>query len=413
MIRVMVVDDSPLVRKLVTDILTADPEITVCATAATGELALRKLQKEKPDVITMDIDMPGMGGIVAMAEIMRVRPTAVIVLSALATRGADQTIRALEGGAVDFIAKPTASISGGVQQVARELVEKVKAASRINIGRLGRMVAESAMLKPVPKGAPANPPGSGAARSEAARSGAARSEAAGSGAAGSGPSTSGQDGSAPAVQQAPGAPAAGPCPPFEIVAIGASTGGPVALKTVLSDLPRDFPVGIVVVQHMPPFFTGAFAARLHALSALEVKEAAQGDEILPGRVLVAPGDRHMTVVRSDGKARVLLRDDEPVNGHRPSVDVLMGSVADEYGCAAVGVIMTGMGKDGARGIARLKSRGGTVIAQDAETSVIFGMNGEVVRSGLADAVVPVTGIAAELRRRLQPSAVQLHGSLKG
>jgi two-component system chemotaxis response regulator CheB len=368
MIRVMVVDDSPLVRKLVSDILTADPEITVCATAASGEIALRKLDKEKPDVITMDIEMPGMSGMVAIAEIMRARPTAVIVLSALATRGADQTIRALEGGAVDFIAKPSASISGGVQQVARELVEKVKAASRINIGRLGRMVAQSNASRPALTAAQAAA-------------------------------------SSPGTPQ-PAAPVPVPCPPFEIVAIGASTGGPVALKTVLCELPRDFPAGIVVVQHMPPFFTGAFAARLHNLSALDVKEAAHGDEILPGRVLLAPGDRHMTVARSDGKARVLLNDDEPVSGHRPSVDVLMRSVADEYGCSAVGVIMTGMGKDGALGIARLKSRGGSVIAQDAETSVIFGMNGEVVRNGLADAVVPVSGIAAELRQRLQPAVAQ-------
>jgi two-component system chemotaxis response regulator CheB len=352
MIRVLVVDDSPLVRKIVTDILSADPEIAVCATAASGEIALRKLEKERPDVVTMDLDMPGIGGVETIARIMRDRPTSVIVLSALAQKGADQTIQALEKGAVDFIQKPSASVSGGVALVARELLEKVKEAARVDPARVGALASER----------------------KARRA---------------------------AVRVAPHSPVAGPCPPFDIVAIGASTGGPVALKTVLRDLPRDFPAAIAVVQHMPAMFTRAFATRLDGLCALSVKEAEDGDAILPGRVLLAPGNRHMVVARSDGEARVLLTDDQPVGGHRPSVDVLMDSVAARYGCSAIGVIMTGMGKDGARGIARLRERGGWIIAQDEGSSVVFGMNGEVVRSGNADQVEPVMAIAAALRERVQ------------
>jgi two-component system chemotaxis response regulator CheB len=355
-IRVLVVDDSPLVRKVVSDILSGDPGISVCATASTAEIALRKLEKEKPDVITMDIEMPGMGGVEGIGRIMARRPTAVIVLSALAQKGAEETIRALERGAVDFIQKPSASPSGGVAQVARELVEKVKEAARVHPRHLRAAAAEPA----------------------------ARALA----------------------RPAPGSPDAGPCPPFEIVAIGASTGGPMALKTVLRDLPADFPAGVAVVQHMPAVFTGAFAARLNGLCALSVKEAEEGDEILAGRVLVAPGGRHMTVTRADGRCLVRLSDDDPVSGHRPSVDVLMASVAEEYGCSAVGVIMTGMGKDGARGIARLRERGGWVIAQDEESSVVFGMNGEVVRNGHAHRVEPVHAIAGVLRERVAGKGVK-------
>ncbi|HTP58049.1 MAG TPA: chemotaxis protein CheB, partial [Spirochaetia bacterium] len=183
----------------------------------------------------------------------------------------------------------------------------------------------------------------------------------------------------------------------DLVAIGTSTGGPVALKTVLSLLPGDFPVGLVVVQHMPPVFTKAFAERLDSCCAVRVKEAENGDPILPGRVLIAPGNWHMTVTRFGAEPRVLLNQNDPVNGHRPSVDVLMRSVAREWGARAVGVIMTGMGKDGAEGLRELYARGGRVIAQDKATSVIYGMNKEVVQNGNAHEVVPVDQIASRLR----------------
>jgi two-component system chemotaxis response regulator CheB len=340
-IRVMVVDDSALVRRIATDILTADPEITVVATAAQAEFALMKLYKEKPDVITLDLEMPGMGGLEAIRRIMATRPTPIIVLSAHAQKGAELTLQALDLGAVDFVLKPSTSLSGGIDAIARELTEKVKDAARI--------------VFPAPA---ASVP-------------------------------------APAVPARP-VRAFGEGTECELVAIGTSTGGPVALKTVLSMLPGDLPVGLVVVQHMPPVFTKAFAERLDSCCELSVKEAENGDAILPGRVLLAPGNWHMTVSKFGTEPHVSLNQAENVNGHRPSVDVLMHSVAMEYGSRAVGVIMTGMGKDGAEGLSELHRRGGRVIAQDKDSSVIYGMNREVVQNGSADDVVPVNDIAQRI-----------------
>lgn len=354
MIRVMIVDDSVLVRRIASDILSADPEIVIAATAANAEFALLKLERERPDVITLDLEMPGMGGLEAIRRIMSVRPTPIIVMSAHAQKGAQLTLAALEAGAVDFVLKPSSSLSGGIPAIARELIEKVRDAARIVL--------------------PSSPPFG--ATLEASR---------------------GVEGAA-ALLSAPGAapssPAANGC---DLVAIGTSTGGPVALKTVLTQLPADFPVGILVVQHMPPVFTKAFADRLDSCCAVRVKEAENGDPVLPGRVLIAAGNRHLTVSRAGAEPRVFLSQGETVNGHRPSVDVLMRSVAREYSSRAVGVIMTGMGRDGAEGLRELRARGGYVIAQDKSTSVIFGMNREVVQNGDAHEVVPVDQIASRLR----------------
>jgi two-component system, chemotaxis family, protein-glutamate methylesterase/glutaminase len=354
-IRVMVVDDSALVRKIATDILTADPEIAVVATAAQGEFALQKLTREQPDVITLDMEMPGMGGLETIRQIMGLRPTPIIVMSAHAAKGADLTLQALELGAVDFVLKPSNSLSGGIPAIARELVEKVKSAARIVVQapKGGERPRETPTARREP---PAEPP-------RLARE----------------------------------------CGPddFDLVAIGTSTGGPVALKTVLTQLPAGLPVGVVVVQHMPPVFTKAFADRLDSCCKVRVKEAEDGDAILPGRVLLAPGNWHMTVTRFGGEPRVALNQNESVNGHRPSVDVLIHSVALEYGCHAVGVIMTGMGKDGAEGMRELRKRGGHVIAQDKDSSVIYGMNREVVQNGDANEVVSVDSIAARIQERLR------------
>jgi two-component system, chemotaxis family, protein-glutamate methylesterase/glutaminase len=352
MIRVMVVDDSALVRRIASDILVSDPEIQVVATAAQAEFALPKLQKERPDVITLDLEMPGMGGLEAIRRIMSIQPTPIIVLSAHAQKGAELTLQALELGAVDFVLKPSNSLSGGIPAVAKELVEKVKDAARVVV-----------TARPAPAREPAREP-------------------------------------APVEPPSRLAPAERETGEYELVAIGTSTGGPVALKCVLQGLPEGLPAGVVVVQHMPPVFTKAFADRLNGCCRLAVKEAEHGDAILPGRVLLAPGNFHMTVSRFGGEPRVLLNQEENVNGHRPSVDVLMYSVAMEYGARAVGVIMTGMGKDGAEGLHQLRRRGGHVIAQDKETSVIYGMNREVVQAGDAHEVVPVEQIAARIQERL-------------
>jgi two-component system chemotaxis response regulator CheB len=350
----MVVDDSPLVRRIASDILSADSEITVAATAANAEFALAKLEKERPDVITLDIEMPGMGGLEAIRQIMAVRPTPIIVLSAHAQRGAELTLQALDLGAVDFVEKPSSSLSGGISAISIELVEKVKNAARI-------IFRELPASSRAPAQAPAAPP--------------------------------------PAAL-----PAEGEGGGYDLVAIGTSTGGPVALKTVLTMLPRELPVGIVVVQHMPPVFTKAFADRLNSCCQVSVKEAENGDLITPGQVLLAPGNWHMTVSRFGGESRVLLNQNESVNGHRPSVDVLMHSVALEYGNRALGVIMTGMGKDGADGLRALNRKGGHVIAQDKDSSVIYGMNKEVVQNGDAHEVVSVNDIAARIQASLRGKA---------
>ena len=358
MIRVMVVDDSALVRKIASDVLSSDPEIVVAATASTAEIAIARLDRERPDVITLDLEMPGMGGLEAIRRIMSLRPTPIVVMSAHAKKGADLTIRALEAGAVDFVLKPSSSLSGGIPAIARELTEKVRDAARVVVGLQGDtdIAPETAAETPYPA----------------------------------------------AVAAAPTVSPAAPACPLEaencdLVAIGTSTGGPVALKTVLSRLPKDFPVGVVVVQHMPPVFTKAFAERLDACCAVRVKEAENGDPILPARVLIAPGNWHMTVSRLGGEPRVLLNQEDAINGHRPSVDALMRSVAREYGPRACGVIMTGMGRDGADGLHELRARGGRVIAQDKGTSVIYGMNKEVIQNGDAHEVAPVDQIASRLR----------------
>jgi two-component system chemotaxis response regulator CheB len=372
----MVVDDSALVRRIASDILSADPEITVVATAVQAEFALMKLDKERPDVITLDLEMPGMGGLEAIRRIMAVRPTPIIVLSAHARKGAELTLQALDLGAVDFVLKPSTSLSGGINTVADELTEKVKNAARI----VFPPPAASAM----PPGAPPSVPAMPGTRASALSA-------------------------PPSTAAAPHAPPRAPVPrgefedgtECELVAIGTSTGGPVALKTVLSMLPGDLPVGIVVVQHMPPVFTRAFAERLDGSCELSVKEAENGDAILPGRVLLAPGNWHMVVSKLGSEPHITLNQGENVNGHRPSVDVLMHSVAGEYGSRAVGVIMTGMGRDGADGLRELHRRGGRVIAQDKDSSVIYGMNREVVQNGSADEVVPVDAIARRIVEALR------------
>jgi len=353
-IRVMVVDDSALVRRIASDILSSDPEIVIAATAANAEFALLKLERERPDVITLDLEMPGMGGLEAIRRIMIARPTPIIVMSAHAQKGAELTLAALEAGAVDFVLKPSNSLSGGIPAIARELIAKVRDAARI-------------VLQP---SAGPGIPLEGSSGGEAAAAPVSAPIA------------------APAASSAVNG--------CDLVAIGTSTGGPVALKTVLTQLPGDFPVGILVVQHMPPVFTKAFADRLDQCCAVRVKEAENGDAVLPGRVLIAPGNWHMTVSRSGAESRVLLTQGDAVNGHRPSIDVLMRSVAREYSSRGVGVIMTGMGRDGAEGLRELRARGGYVIAQDRSSSVIFGMNKEVVQNGDAHEVVPVNAIALRL-----------------
>jgi two-component system, chemotaxis family, protein-glutamate methylesterase/glutaminase len=337
-VRVLVVDDSALMRKLIPQMLAGDESIEVVGTAMDGSFCLKKIDELKPSVVTLDLEMPGMNGIDTLKEIMRREPVPVIVFSSHSTEGASVTMKALGLGAFDFVTKPK-DASAHMAETAKELIAKVKAAAECKLKP--RMIA----------GIPPKP----------------------------------QKASAPS-----GA-------PTKVVAIGVSTGGPQALEYLLSQLPGDFPGTIVVVQHMPDGFTDMFARRLDELSPLRVKEAQSGDVLQPGRVLICPGSRHMKVKRLPMGDIVVLSDDARVNGHRPSVDVLLRSVAEEFRSQAVAVLMTGMGDDGAEGLGAVKKEGGMTIAQSEESCVVYGMPKAAIERGYAIRVVGLDVMGATLQ----------------
>jgi two-component system chemotaxis response regulator CheB len=336
-IRVLVVDDSALMRKMIPQMLDADESIDVVGTAMDGTFCLKKIEELKPNVITLDLEMPGMNGIDTLKEIMRHHPVPVIVFSSHSTEGASVTMKALALGAFDFVPKPK-DTSAHMAETARELIAKVKAAAECKLK---------------PRILPGLPP-------------------------------------KPEKISASGSPA-------KVIAIGVSTGGPQALEYLLSQLPGDFPGSIVVVQHMPEGFTDMFARRLDELCALRVKEAQSGDLLQPGRVLVCPGSRHMRVKRLPLGDIVVLTDEVRVNGHRPSVDVLFRSVAEEYKSQAVAVLMTGMGDDGAEGLGAVKKDGGMTIAQSEESCVVYGMPKAAIERGYAIRVVSLDVMSATLQ----------------
>jgi two-component system chemotaxis response regulator CheB len=343
-IKVLVVDDSALVRKIVVDILEADPEIEVVGTANNGKTAIFKNRVLDPDVITMDIEMPIMNGLDALREIIQTNPKPVIMMSVLTQDGAEPTFRALEYGAVDFIPKPSSILSLSVEEIGNLLITKIKSVYRSKINILQRHDVERHPEEPAPVIEPVS-----------------------------------------AVDHT-----------TRVVAIGTSTGGPSALLTVFKSLPQQFPTSVLVVQHMPEGFTKAFAERLNSNSPLKVKEAEDGDRVLPGTGFVAPGHSHMAVERKGGESVIRIFKSEKVSGHMPSIDVLFNSVAEAYGRNTVGVIMTGMGKDGSAGILNIKNRGGSTIAQDESTSVVFGMNRVAVEIGAIETVVPLGDIAKKI-----------------
>jgi len=340
MIRVLVVDDSPLVRRVISDLLAADPDIQEIETAANGEMALNKLTRMRPDVITMDLEMPGMGGLESIRKIMSTRPTPIVVISAAARRSARLSLQAIELGAIDVVEKPGRSDSGDLAQIKAVLAYTVKNAARVKF-------PDNAVSAP------------GAERV------AVRGQSGGAGR-------------------------------FDLVALGASTGGPIAIKQVLMSLPHDFPVGIAIVQHMPAGFTTAYAERLNSLCSLAVREASDGAELEPGTVSIAPGNVHLRAGRRNGRPVAVLDHSEKVDNHRPSVDVLMASLAEGFGRRGLGVIMTGMGRDGVRGMRRLHEAGGHVIAQDEASSVIYGMNRAVIQEHAFDEIVALNEIAPRL-----------------
>lgn len=340
-IRVLIVDDSALMRQLLSKLLAQDPGLEVVGVAPDPYIAWDKIKALQPDVVTLDVEMPRMDGLTFLEKLMIARPTPVVMVSSLTGRGAETTLRALELGAVDFVTKPSHDVAQGTLQLGLELIEKVKIAARASLRR--RRVAP------------------------------------------------------PAARAADSAPPSGPLlrrirSTARVIAIGASTGGTEAIAEMLSSLPADTP-GIVIVQHMPAGFTSSFAKRLDGLCRMKVKEARDGDRILTGQVLLAPGDFHMQVVRSGAQDTVRVFTAPPVNRFRPSVDVLFNSCAEQLGCNCVGVILTGMGNDGARGMKALHDAGGPTIAQDEATSVVFGMPKEAIAHGGVDQVLPIDRIA--------------------
>ena len=352
-IKVMVVDDSAVVRQVVTQAIATDPSIEVIATAQDPLFAIEKMKTNWPDVLVVDIEMPRMDGLTFLKKIMAEHPTPVIICSSLAEKGAQVTMEALAAGAFTIITKPKMGVKDFLQDSANDLVSAIKAASRANMGAVRRMTATAAIAAPAPK----------------------------------------LSADAMLASQHSGASMYGTTD--RLIAIGTSTGGTQALEAVLTRLPAVCP-GIVIVQHMPEKFTALFADRLNSIWKMEVREAKHGDRVIPGRALIAPGGRHMMLKRSGAQYYVDVADGPLVNRHKPSVDVLFRSVAQVAGKNALGIIMTGMGDDGARGMKEMHDVGAQTVAEDESTCVVFGMPKEAIKLGGVDKVVPLDRIPQEI-----------------
>ncbi|WP_313710718.1 chemotaxis response regulator protein-glutamate methylesterase [Pseudomonas sp.] len=369
-VKVLVVDDSGFFRRRVSEILSADPTIQVVGTATNGREAIDQALALKPDVITMDYEMPMMDGITAVRHIMQRCPTPVLMFSSLTHEGARVTLDALDAGAVDYLPKNFEDISRNPEKVKQLLCEKVHTISRSN-RRYGSYASHAPVTAPAP--ASSHAPASSLASAAPTRTAApVRAPAA-----------------APAAAHSP----APKRKPYKLVAIGTSTGGPVALQRVLTQLPANFPAPIVLIQHMPAAFTKAFAERLDKLCKISVKEAEDGDMLRPGLALLAPGGKQMMI---DGRGAVkILPGDERLN-YKPCVDITFGSAAKSYGDKVLSVVLTGMGADGREGARLLKQGGSTVWAQDEASCVIYGMPMAIVKANLADAVYSLDEIGKHL-----------------
>jgi two-component system chemotaxis response regulator CheB len=367
-IRVLVIDDAVVVRRIVSDVLAADAELEVVGTAANGKIGLAKIPQVNPDVITLDIEMPEMDGLETIVEIRKLYPRLpVIMFSTLSERGATATLDALARGANDYVTKPAnvGSVAAAQQSLRDQLIPKIKALcskSELSNPVLARSLPAKKTVQPVPKIQPIS-----------------------------------QARPSSAMQSA-----------ISILTIGVSTGGPNALCEILPAIPKDFPVPIVIVQHMPPMFTKLLADRLDKQSQIRVHEGAVGDAVLPGNAYIAPGNYHMVVKRDGAKTVLALNQAPPENSCRPAVDVLFRSVVDLYGAGTLGVILTGMGQDGLRGCERIREANGQILAQDEESSVVWGMPGFVAKAGLADEILPLHQIALNIVRRVQkiPSTIE-------
>ncbi|MBO9718358.1 MAG: chemotaxis response regulator protein-glutamate methylesterase [Pseudoxanthomonas sp.] len=343
-VKVLVVDDSAVVRQVLTELLGSDPGIEVVGTASDPLLAREKIKRLNPDVLTLDVEMPRMDGLAFLENIMRLRPMPVLMVSSLTERGAEITLQALALGAVDFVTKPRLDVARGLGEYAAELIAKVKAAARARVQPLAR---------PALKLGTAPPPRPAAATAARFRT------------------------------------------TDRLIAIGASAGGTEALRLVLEQMPADAPA-IVITQHIPGGFSRAFVDRLDRHSPMLVREAGDGEAILPGHAYLPPGDRHLRVIRDGARWRCRVDAGPPVNRHRPAVDVMFRSVAQSAGGNAVGAILTGMGDDGARGLLELRDAGAATLVQDEATSVVWGMPGAAVKLGAVQEVLPLDRIAGRL-----------------
>jgi len=351
-IQVLVVDDSAVVRQTLCEILSSHPGIEVMGVAADPLIAAEKIAERVPDVITLDVEMPRMDGIDFLAKLMRLRPMPVVMVSTLTERGADVTLRALELGAIDFVAKPKIGVADGLRLLAEDITDKIRVAAQARLRK-----------------APALPVGAQPARPVAA----------------------------------PGA--LGLLSSEKIIFIGASTGGTEATREILMGLPPDAPA-VMITQHMPPGFTKSYAARLDGLCRISVKEASDGERVLPGHAYIAPGGLHLSVERSGANYLARVRDGEPINRHKPSVEALFLSAARVVGPNALGVMLTGMGADGARAMKVLRDAGSWNVVQDEASCVVFGMPKEAIAAGAAHVVLPLAAIAPGLLERLRSTAGQ-------
>lgn len=360
-IRILVVDDSAFMRKAISMMLESDPGITVVGTARDGEEGVEKVRLLKPDLVTMDIEMPRMDGLAALREIMVKNPVPVMMVSSMTTAGAQATLEALDLGAVDFIPKQMSYISLDIVKIKEELIAKIKDIARRKHILMTRYQQRqfARLVKPI---------------DEVAARAAKRS--------------AGESHYVPSSRKRQH--------PIGLVAIGASTGGPPALQQIITQLPRNLPVGIVVAQHMPPMFTQSLAERLNSASPLTVREAENGERLEAGMVLISPGGRHLTVKRRGGQPYVNVSDEPSTALYKPCVDVLFNSVADAYGGATMGVVLTGMGTNGLAGMRLIKSKGGVVIAQNEQSCVVYGMPRAVIEAGLTDHIAPIDSIASEI-----------------
>jgi two-component system chemotaxis response regulator CheB len=390
-IKVALVDDSAVVRKHLSDLMTA-AGFEVIFTAADPLFAWPKMQAQWPDVLVLDVEMPRMDGISFLKQVMQHRLTPVVMCSTLTLAGCETTMQALSAGAFGFVTKPTQGLRDFLDEGANGLVDAVKAAAKANLRAMPSRALPAAPAQGSNQ-APMGTPGMhGAQAARPMPPGAPR-------AMGSAPMGSAMGSAMPRhMPPVPGSPGAMAQTTEKVVAMGLSTGGVQTLEALLTALPRTTP-GIMVVQHMPEQFTASLAARLNTLCDMEVMEAKDGDRVMQGRVLIAPGGKHMQLERSGAQYRVKVSDGPPVKRHRPSVDVLMKSVAQQAGRNAIGLLLTGMGDDGALGLLDMKQAGAVTAAQDEATSVVWGMPAEAVKLGAASQVLPLGAMPAWIARQ--------------